>query len=52
MNFFMVICSEIWRSALLPCSEANSIIEVIAMPLMALHRVVEVRRYKGAPSWT
>lgn len=48
-----LICSEVWRSRLLPCSEANSIIvEVIAMPPMALHRVVEIRRYKGAPSWT
>jgi hypothetical protein len=47
MNFFMSICSEVWRNALLLCSEANSIIiEVIPMPPMALCSVVLVRTNK------
>jgi hypothetical protein len=47
MNFFMAICSDVWRNALLLCSDANSIIiEVIPMPPMALCSVVEVRTNK------
>lgn len=43
----VAICSDVWRNALLPCSDANSIIiEVIPMPPMALCSVVEVRTNK------
>lgn len=40
-QFMVAICSDVWRNALLPCSDANSIIK--QMPHMALHRVYEVR---------
>jgi hypothetical protein len=42
--FFDAIYSDVWQNALLPYSDANSIIvEVMAMPPMALLRAIGLR---------